>query len=238
MKYEIREIREEGKRKRRKMAIFDENGKQISELFDDVWESGLVKGQSNYYIAMRNRKWAIFDFDGNMITPKWFDYVSSFGLVEGRSDYYLVLKDNKMAIFDKDGNRISDWFDEISGYALLKGESPYYMARKNGKWAIFDINGYQITPEWFDQIYSGGLYYIACNRVYDKHICAVYHIDGQKVSEDFSLDIGHVINITFNENLGIVEIEKKYNKKPQVIEFNPVIRKKEEFLDYTKLLNI
>jgi hypothetical protein len=41
--------------------------------------------------------------------------------------------------------------------------------------------------------------------------------------------------ITFNDRLGIVEIEK-FDETIQAIEFNPIFR--EEFLDYTKLLNI
>ncbi|MGC8751897.1 hypothetical protein, partial [Hydrotalea sp.] len=65
-----------------------------------------------------------------------------------------------------------------------------------------------------------------------------YHKNGQKVSDDFSIEkISSLDKITFYDRLGIVEIEK-LDKTIQTIEFNPVIRRKEEFLDYTKLLNI
>ncbi|MGC8935738.1 MAG: hypothetical protein ACP5LN_11315, partial [Thermoproteota archaeon] len=77
-------------------------------------------------------------------------------------------------------------------------------------------------------------YYITCNG----EKCAVYYKDGSKVSEDFSKeDIKRVNKITFNEDLGIVEINTP-DSKTITIDFNPVYPFKEEFLDYTKLLNI
>jgi hypothetical protein len=98
-----------------------------------------------------------------------------------------------------------------------------------------------MITEWFDWIWEYGLVRGECDYYIAKKDsrCAVYYKDGQKVSEDYISawymeDVGNVI---FNENLGIVEI-KKYSGETQTIEFNPVIRKKEEFLDYTKLLNI
>ncbi|MGC8942448.1 MAG: hypothetical protein ACP5KF_07305, partial [Sulfurihydrogenibium sp.] len=119
----------------------------------------------------------------------------------------------------------------------------------DGKETIFDVNGNQIT-ERFDKISPYGLvegksdYFIACNE--DK--CAIYYKDGRKVSEDFSSksnkDISSIIfnaylnmDITFNENLGIVEI-KLNDKITKTIEFNPIYPFKEEIIDYTKLLNI
>ncbi|MGC8944042.1 MAG: hypothetical protein ACP5KX_08075, partial [Caldisericia bacterium] len=77
-------------------------------------------------------------------------------------------------------------------------------------------------------------YYIACKN----KKCAVYHKNGQKVSKNFSKKyVKNSDKITFNENLGIVEIEK-YNEPVISIDFNPVYPFKEEIIDYTKLLNI
>ncbi|MGC8929797.1 MAG: hypothetical protein ACP5OZ_04695, partial [Candidatus Woesearchaeota archaeon] len=37
---------------------------------------GLVWGESEYYLAKKDYKWAIFHKDGRMITPDWFYYIS------------------------------------------------------------------------------------------------------------------------------------------------------------------
>ncbi|MGC8944041.1 MAG: hypothetical protein ACP5KX_08070, partial [Caldisericia bacterium] len=80
----------------------------------------------------RDGKQAIFDKNGKMISPEWFDEIYSEGLVAGQSKYYLAEKDGKKAIFDKNGKQISpEWFDEIYLEGLVKGQSPYYLAKKN-----------------------------------------------------------------------------------------------------------
>ncbi|MGC8751896.1 hypothetical protein, partial [Hydrotalea sp.] len=111
MRYEIRRRGDGGK------AIFDENGNRISEWFDEIWEDGLVKGESKYYIAEKDGKEAVFDISGRMISPEWFDYVNSFlGLVAGQSKYCIARenKNMKYIIFDENGRIITpDWFDEI-----------------------------------------------------------------------------------------------------------------------------
>ncbi|MGC9133648.1 MAG: hypothetical protein ACP5GJ_04580, partial [Nanopusillaceae archaeon] len=86
MKYEIR------KRKDGKEAIFDEKGNRVSEWFDYIEREGLVEGDSNYYLVMKDGKWAIFDVNGKMITPEWFNDIYPDGLVKGESEYYIVSK--------------------------------------------------------------------------------------------------------------------------------------------------
>jgi hypothetical protein len=196
MRYEIRE-REDGKK-----AIFDENGKQISQWFDSIGLYGLVSGQSKYYIAKANKgeKFAVYDVYGNQISPEMFDMVFPEGLLKGQSEYYIAVS-------------------EINGEI---------------KFAIFDVNGNQITKGWFDWVYTFGLvegksdYYIACNG----DNCAVYHKNGQKVSEEFPKDYMNTLDVNFNDSLGVVEIGSRS------IDFNPVCPFKEEIIDYTKLLNI
>ena len=197
MRYEIRE-REDGKK-----AIFDEKGKQISpEWFYSIGLSGLVEGQSNYYIAKENKgeKFAVYDVYGNQISPEMFDLVFPEGLLKGQSKYYVAVS-------------------EINGEI---------------KSAKCDVNGNQITPEWFDFIYTFGLvegksdYYIACNG----NNCAIYHKNGQKVSEEFPKGYMNTLDVNFNDSLGVVEIGSRS------IDFNPVYPFKEEIIDYTKLLNI
>jgi antitoxin component YwqK of YwqJK toxin-antitoxin module len=141
-RYEIR-TREDGKK-----AIFDENGKMITkEWYDWVSSAGLVRDESNYYIASENGKYAIFDVDGNQIS-QWFDFIKPFGLVEGKSKYYLVREDGKMAIFDKNGKRITEWFDDISPFGLVKEESDYYIACNEGNCAIYHKDGKKVSEDF------------------------------------------------------------------------------------------
>ena len=135
-RYRIRE--ENGKQ-----AIFDDKGNQISEWFDWVWEYGLVKGQSDYYIAVKNKKYAIFDKSSKRIS-EWFDDLLVTGLVKGQSDYYIAGKDEKWAIFHKSGKQISDWFDGIVVSGLVSGQNDFYIAKKNNKWAIYHKDGLKL----------------------------------------------------------------------------------------------
>ncbi|MGC8901712.1 MAG: hypothetical protein ACP5OF_09680, partial [bacterium] len=72
MNYEIR-IREDGKK-----AIFDENGNMIGSKwfgwYDEIKEDGLIKGESDYFVAEKDEKEAIFDDNGNQIS-EWFDRI-------------------------------------------------------------------------------------------------------------------------------------------------------------------
>jgi len=86
----------------RDTAIFDKEGRQVSDWFEDIRSnSGLVKGGSKYYICEE------------MIREK----------------NRLKLK-KKQAIFDLDGHQVSMWFDEIIEEGLINGVSEYYFARK------------------------------------------------------------------------------------------------------------
>jgi hypothetical protein len=190
-------------KKGRKYAIFDFNGKQLSDWFDKIYISSEgLKIQTNLYIAGKNGEYAIFDLDGNQISD-WFYNIKPDGLIEGRSNYYIarVFKVynkkpffyDKEAIFDKNGNRISDWFDNIKPDGLVRGTSNYFIVEKRYKkafkssYAIFDIDGNQIS-KWFDWIDTNGLidgrsnYYIAKRKTK----FAIFHKDGYQVSDWFS----------------------------------------------------
>jgi hypothetical protein len=128
-----------------------------------------------------------------------------------------------------------EWFDNVYRDGLIDGESPYYIARQNGRLAIFDVYGYQIS-DWHDDILPNGLvrgesdnYYIACNG----KTCAVYYYY-RKVSDNFpSQTIWNASHITFNDR-GFIELEGRDGEL--FIPFKPFRR--EEIIDYTKLLNI
>jgi hypothetical protein len=132
-----------------KQAIVDENGGYVSPLLDYIYpDVGLLKNQSPYYIGVDDDKMAIFDKDGNMVTPGWFKFIFPVGLVDGTGEIYVVgREDGKVTIFDKDGKMLGQgWFDYIYIINLEKGQEEY-VAIKDGSAAVFDRNGNQKT-EW------------------------------------------------------------------------------------------
>jgi hypothetical protein len=146
MKYEIR------KRGDGKQAIFDETGKQISPgWYDEIYSSGLIKGQSPYYKVKKGNRTAIFDKDGNQIT-KWFYRISSYGLVSGESDLYIAnatKKDGKWAIFNKDGKMISpEWFDRIYEDELVNGQGHYFIACNDNNCAVYYKDGKKVSDDF------------------------------------------------------------------------------------------
>ena len=112
-------------------AIFNKNGKRISDWFDFIFDYGLIYGQSDYYMAEKNGKYAIFHKNGRQITD-WFDKIFPDGLVKGETDYYLAGKDGKYTIFDKDGKQISSQHEWIEPEGLVSGKSDYYMTKNKG----------------------------------------------------------------------------------------------------------
>jgi hypothetical protein len=167
-----------------KYAIFNKNGKQITNWYNMIYSSGLVDGESDYYIVEKGSKEAIFYKNDKRISG-WFDTIYSVGLVEGKSSYYVAKKNEKQAVFYRSGKQISDWFNDIilkSG--LFTGKSDYFVVKNDVfKEAIFDKNGKQIS-NWFDEICLLGLvygesdYYIAKKDGKE----AIFHKDGRQIS--------------------------------------------------------
>ncbi|MGC9133638.1 MAG: hypothetical protein ACP5GJ_04530, partial [Nanopusillaceae archaeon] len=96
-------------------------------------------------------KVAIFDENGNMISPEWFGWISFYGLVKGESNYYIAWKDDKCAIFDIDGNRITEWFDLIYEYGLVKGERDYYIACNGNTCAVYYKDGQKVSDDFSEK---------------------------------------------------------------------------------------
>lgn len=148
MSYKVVEI--EGK-----YAIVDENGRQISPLFDFILEDfGLLANQSQYYIAGNGEEVAIFDKDGNQISPE-FKFIFPEGLVEGGKELYVAVReDGTVAIYDVNGKQVSpEEFDVVIPFGSLeKGKEEKYLVLKDGKVAVFDENWNMISYEWYDAL--------------------------------------------------------------------------------------
>lgn len=194
-------IKEEGG----KYAIFHENEKRISDWWDYVYEDGLVKGESCYYVVncggrllklfggfiVRGGKEAIFDVEKGRIS-EWWNKVEPFGLVKGKSSYYVVMLkgkggQKKRAIFDVKGNQVSGWHDRIYFIGLIDGRSTYYVVERDEdfKKAIFNVNGERVS-DWWDEIGFMGLvsgeseYYVVTDK---RRGSAIFHVEKGRVSE-------------------------------------------------------
>jgi hypothetical protein len=175
-----------------KKAIFDKDGKQVSDWLDEVETSGLYKGRSGYYIAEKDGKEAIFYKNGKQIS-EWFTYIKSYGLVQGQSDYYIVTRNNKEAIFHKDGQQISDWYDGIDPEGLVEGQSDYYLVINidkqdifHDKKAIFHKNGKQVTDWFYGDMIDGVLngyseYYVVKAPSFEDNLYYICRLGSTKV---------------------------------------------------------
>jgi len=107
------EIREQNGKK----AVF-KDGKQITEWFDWVWSSGLVQGQSNYFIAEKDRKQAIYEYKNGQIIKitKDFKRISINGLIQGMSNYFKVEDNGNDTIYHKLLNKKISLNTKIENY--------------------------------------------------------------------------------------------------------------------------
>jgi len=146
-----------------KYAIF-KDGIQITDWFDDIYDDGLVKDESNYFAAEKDGYWNIYEYkDGNVIRiTDGFDNLNTYGLISGTSNYFLAGSNDKVAIYEyKDGKvrKITEDFDWIYGYELVWGQSNYFVAAKNRKSAIYEYKNGKVNKitDDFDYIYEYGL---------------------------------------------------------------------------------
>ncbi|MGB9730209.1 MAG: hypothetical protein ACPL1B_10145 [Thermoprotei archaeon] len=219
-------------------AIFDKNGKQITDWYEGITSYGLAMGQSDYFIVSENGKKAIFDKNGKQVSD-WFDKIYLDGLVFGESDYYVVVKNGEYAIFHKDGQQITNWSVEFdfnaSNYYKVKNKdkgsiyqegdevfrySDYVMVNRNDKAVLFHKDGYQIS-DWFDWISTAGLYYGQSDYYlvirYDKrdsnyndYQYAIFDKDGNQVSNWFD---------EIEDEHGLIKGESMYYKAVKGIKY-------------------
>jgi len=87
----------------------DKNVVKITGNFDDIYTSGLINWESNYFIAKKDGKYAIYEYkegESVKITDD-FDEISEDGLVKGQSNYYTIRDNGETYIIHKQlNNRI------------------------------------------------------------------------------------------------------------------------------------
>ena len=105
----------------------------ISYWWGKIYDHGLIKGESEYYIAEHQRfpKQAIFHvkFPREPVS-QWWAQIYYHGLVNGTSEYYIAqegIEDAKQAIFSKyDKEPITPWLNRIWTVGVVNGTNQYY----------------------------------------------------------------------------------------------------------------
>ncbi len=137
--------------KKVKWAIYDKNGRRVSEFYDWISPLGLVKGQSEYFRATKNGKEAIFTLKRQI--TEWFDKIRDRGALTGESDYYWGKLDGFYALYDiKTGKKLTENFKSsvIAGAVIGKTD---YVIGSYGEEIFFVVNlktGKKVSPE-FDE---------------------------------------------------------------------------------------
>jgi hypothetical protein len=132
-------------------AIFHLDGRQISDWFEYIDKDGLVKGGRNLYIA-GDKKYAIFDENGNMITPERFIGIMlapSFFSKDSKEEYYIGIGEKKWAIYHISGEKVSK---DFSNKDLRKVEEIRF-DNINGILELLDENGSLIKEVKFDPVF-------------------------------------------------------------------------------------
>jgi len=130
------------RKKNGKQAIF-KGGKQITDWFDDIWTyDGLLKGQSNFFKARKDGKWAIYEYKNGQVIKVTddFDDIGEYGLAKGESNYFVARENGKESIYQyKDGivQKITDDFDDIMEYGLVEGKSNFILIELNGNPSVY-----------------------------------------------------------------------------------------------------
>jgi hypothetical protein len=188
-----------------RVFIIDENKNKVSKDFGWIFESGAVKGESNYFIAteetildkekpfiaMKDVKWAIYELNTNKKLTDEFDWISTVGVVKGQSAFFRGTLNKKEAIFTLEG-RVSEWFDKIRDKGVLTGESFYFWGKSNKHYALYHIKtGEKLTPDFKSSVLAGavlgrGNFVVGS---FGEEIFFIYDIVSQKiVSPEFDED--------------------------------------------------
>lgn len=179
---------------------FQYDGKK-SRDFGYVFNVGLPKGESEYFLAteeivkdkidylkhLKKVKWAIYDKNFERKTD-YHSWIHTAGLVKSQSIYYKVEESSKEALFTLEGQK-TEFFEKIRDRGALTGESNYFWGKKNGKFAIYDVNtGEKLTEDFKSSVLAGvilgrGTYFVGS---YGEEIFYIFDLKtGERLTKAF-----------------------------------------------------
>lgn len=183
------------------LYFYIQNQDKKSPEFGYIFNVGLVKGESDYFLAtkdkvkdkpdylkhLKNVKWAIYDKNFERKTD-FHSWIHTAGLVKGQSPYYKVEENKMEALFTLQGQK-TEFFEKIRDRGALTGESNYFWGKKNGKFAIYDINtGEKLTEDFKSSVLAGvilgkGTYFVGS---YGEEIFYIFDLKtGERLTKAF-----------------------------------------------------
>ncbi len=136
-----------------KWAIYDSKTKErLTDFFDWIAPQGLVKGQSLYFRATKNKKEAIFSL-GKQETP-WFRKIRDRGVLTGESNFYWAKEKAHYVLYDiKNGEKLTPNFKSSVIAGALIGDTDNLIVGSFGKeiFFIYDIKKKKVVSKEFDE---------------------------------------------------------------------------------------
>lgn len=132
-------------------ALYSINSGRLSDYFDWVHTSGLVKGQSVYYKAQKGRFEAMYTLDGKATED--FEKIRDRGALTGESNYFWGKKNGKFAIYDiTTGEKLTEDYKSSVIAGVIVGKGSYYVGSYGEEiFYIFDLNTGKKLTKAFDE---------------------------------------------------------------------------------------
>ncbi|GAB6072951.1 hypothetical protein JCM14244_13280 [Venenivibrio stagnispumantis] len=145
------------------------DGERVSDYFGWIFKEGLLKNESEYFIAtkeivkdipeplkkLHKVKWAIYNLE-KKLTPE-FDWISTAGLIKSQSPYFKITQGKIEAIYSLEG-QVSEEFEKIRDRGVITGESEIFWGKRNKKWALYDLKtGQKLTDDFKSSVIAGAV---------------------------------------------------------------------------------
>ncbi len=132
-------------------AIYDREGKRVSDFFDWISPLGLVKGQSPYFRGTKDKKEALFTLEAQ-ITP-WFEKIRDRGALTGESIYFWGKKNRVFSLYNvKTGEKLTPDFKSSVLAGAVIGVSKYVVGSYGEEiFFIYDFERKEKVSRDFDE---------------------------------------------------------------------------------------
>ena len=183
------------------LYFYLENGEKRSPNYGYIFNVGLPKKESDYFLAteqiikdkpdylkyLKEVKWAIYDKNFERKTA-YHTWIHTAGLVKGQSPFYKVEENKMEALFTLEGQK-TEFFEKIRDRGALTGESIYFWGKRNGKFAIYNVHtGEKLTEDFKSSVLAGvilgrGTYFVGS---YGEEIFYIFDlITGERLTKAF-----------------------------------------------------
>ena len=156
-------------RKDKKIGVyFEASGFKTDVVYDRISTDG-----AQYVTLIKDNKWGIIDYSGNVILPIEYDKATVMGFNKG----FNVTKNGKSGITDNKGNiTIPTVYDEINTFTFKYDN--LYIVTQNNKKGVIDKQNNIIVPIEYDHLFDREDYIVVIKN--DKH--GLYSPEGVMVA--------------------------------------------------------